>query len=500
MFYVPPEVRATWPPPNYDNPETRGPGLIITVLLFHIIGSAMVFLRWYTRTKITFSFGVDDVWIIFTLIPSTGLAASVLTANINYGWDRHVWDLEADKFRPGMQLAMACYVLFAVAASTTKLSLLAFYRRLVTPISLKNYKWVILVIEILVLISGCAYAFGMPFLCRPIQASWDFVPPLYKPDYEYHCIDRYTVTFPASIGNAILDFLTMLIPVPIAWQLRLPMRQRLAVIGIFCLGGVVVLASCVKTKYVVTAMRSYDEQYDAYPLWIMSIVEIDVGIICASAPALRPLISRYAPKVFGSMSRPRSSRPPMELSLNSIALTDRSRYMSDTGTYKSVTRVEKPRAAKVYTTVSTTEEHPSMHSPRSIQSPITINNTEFVGVAMSTDTPEKDSEDGSISPTSHLRYTPSPTSHSPYWTRSHHSRDTSGSLRSYRDDTRSERRSESTITRSQSRNEPLNGIDEQGVSTWEPLRVPLDQTGRVQRWDDETWNRVMRFQNGGSNQ
>ena len=77
--------------------------------------------------------------------------------------------------------------------------------------------------------------------------------------------------------------------------------------AIFGLGIVVCVAGGLKTQYIIESMgHSYDEQWDAYSLWIVTTVEIDVGIICASAPALRPFVVRYLPKVFGS-SRGRSN-------------------------------------------------------------------------------------------------------------------------------------------------------------------------------------------------
>lgn len=109
--------------------------------------------------------------------------------------------------------------------------------------------------------------------------------------------------FNASIVNVVLEFLTMLVPIPIIWQLSLPKRQRLAVIAIFGLGFVVCVAGALKTHYVHTGIgESYDEQWDVYPLWILTIVEADVGLICASAPALKPFVGRYLPQVFGPQS------------------------------------------------------------------------------------------------------------------------------------------------------------------------------------------------------
>jgi hypothetical protein len=73
MLEIPPEVVKTWPAPNYDNPETRGPGLIILVSLFFTIATFVVSVRWYTRWYITGSFGADDILILVTMVLPTGL-------------------------------------------------------------------------------------------------------------------------------------------------------------------------------------------------------------------------------------------------------------------------------------------------------------------------------------------------------------------------------------------------------------------------------------------
>lgn len=105
----------------------------------------------------------------------------------------------------------------------------------------------------------------------------------------------------------MIDLITMLAPAPIALRLALPLRQRLGVICIFGLGIVVCVAGALKTKFIIDSEKySYDEQWDGYPLWIVMTVEIDIGIICASAPALRPFIARYLPRVF-NLSCGRSS-------------------------------------------------------------------------------------------------------------------------------------------------------------------------------------------------
>ena len=83
-----------------------------------------------------------------------------------------------------------------------------------------------------------------------------------------------------GIITIILDFLLLLLPVPIVWQLDLAFKQRIAVGGLFGLGFIVCIAGIVQACYVDKALiRSYDETWDGWALWVASAIEVDVGIV-----------------------------------------------------------------------------------------------------------------------------------------------------------------------------------------------------------------------------
>ncbi len=63
MRSPPPEVLASWPKPNYVNPETRGPALIIIELTALSISSICLGLRLYVRARIMRSIDWDD-WLM----------------------------------------------------------------------------------------------------------------------------------------------------------------------------------------------------------------------------------------------------------------------------------------------------------------------------------------------------------------------------------------------------------------------------------------------------
>lgn len=68
MQLPPASVLASWPPPNYVDPETRGLGLLIVNIVFASLATVSVALRLYTRLRITASFGMDDVFEVIALV------------------------------------------------------------------------------------------------------------------------------------------------------------------------------------------------------------------------------------------------------------------------------------------------------------------------------------------------------------------------------------------------------------------------------------------------
>lgn len=61
-------VLATYPTPNYVNPETKGPDLLVANCVMFSIASVVVALRIHTRVFISRCFGADDVFILLAMV------------------------------------------------------------------------------------------------------------------------------------------------------------------------------------------------------------------------------------------------------------------------------------------------------------------------------------------------------------------------------------------------------------------------------------------------
>jgi hypothetical protein len=71
--------------------------------------------------------------------------------------------------------------------------------------------------------------------------------------------------------------------------------QKRAVILLLGLGYIVTAAGVIRTYYSYYIMwRSYDETWYEYYGFVASTIENDLAIVCACAPALRPVITRLA--------------------------------------------------------------------------------------------------------------------------------------------------------------------------------------------------------------
>ncbi|EWC45467.1 hypothetical protein DRE_00866 [Drechslerella stenobrocha 248] len=138
-----------------------------------------------------------------------------------------------------------------------------------------------------VVILGVAYGLLVIFYCVPVRAYWD---PYSYPDAT--CLSDEAAFISNAAVNIVLDCWLWVMPVPIVWSLRLPMRQRIGLVGVFGLGFFVCLAGILRLVYVIKTAYSYDRTWDGFSAWIWTAAESDVGIICASLPALKPLVTK----------------------------------------------------------------------------------------------------------------------------------------------------------------------------------------------------------------
>ncbi|KAI8932895.1 hypothetical protein NX059_010372 [Plenodomus lindquistii] len=85
-----------------------------------------------------------------------------------------------------------------------------------------------------------------------------------------------------------------MLPIFLIWNLKITRRQRFALCGIFGLGLVTTICGILRTYYAAYVYYyTYDITYRAYYGWVTTVLEAQLGLIAASAPALKVFFQRY---------------------------------------------------------------------------------------------------------------------------------------------------------------------------------------------------------------
>ena len=74
-----------------------------------------------------------------------------------------------------------------------------------------------------------SFFFAFLLQCVPVTTST-------LPGPGEHCINLSPVTYALGVTGVLTDFTILMIPIPNVWQLQIPFRSKVAIIGIFALG------------------------------------------------------------------------------------------------------------------------------------------------------------------------------------------------------------------------------------------------------------------------
>ncbi|KAF6844570.1 integral membrane protein [Colletotrichum musicola] len=299
MRIPPPEVILSWPPPRYDDPETRGPASEIVSLVLLSIASTIIIIRIYTRKWITKGFGWDDILVILAFIPATGFVVVGMISMDHYGWGRHVWDVPLDRFTGSLQMGLASQILFDLATSFTKLSMLALIYRIAHEAS-RKFCLLVIGLEILIAVNGVVFMLVAMLQCRPLSLYWTLSA---EPQ---NCINEAVHLLVASIINTVTDFVVVLLPlalVRIVYKNKLSPRQMVIVNLLFGAGFLASFAGAARTYFTWIMTTEPDVTWNAWMNWLMSCLELFLGIICTSIPSTKPFFNRYLPKILGTAPR-----------------------------------------------------------------------------------------------------------------------------------------------------------------------------------------------------
>ncbi|KAF4342388.1 L-fucose permease [Fusarium beomiforme] len=295
----------------------RGPVVFAVTTATLVLATVFVAARIVSRTFIVRNVTWDDRVMILAWLFAFFLSFTICFG-VHNGLGRHDENIDPNRLPALRRCEYVFSILYNPALMATKTSVLIFYLRLAkhTQRVLRFASWLTLAI---VNISGVILTFMNVFQCRPTQAAWDV-----NYDERARCIPLLTEFICSSPVNIVTDLAILALPIPVLTGMRLPSRQKTILVLTFTVGIFVTVVDVVRIYYLqqaITAPTSTtadpqsrfggqtDFAWNASRSLMWSAVEVNVGMMCACVPTLKPLVLKLLPSMLYDPDGTRASTP-----------------------------------------------------------------------------------------------------------------------------------------------------------------------------------------------
>ncbi|KAF2206736.1 hypothetical protein CERZMDRAFT_2900, partial [Cercospora zeae-maydis SCOH1-5] len=244
-----------------------------------ILATVAVALRLYARFMVSKTAGWDDACISGAAVFAWATTGTMI-AQVHFGLSRHEWTLKPHEAMLNLRAFWLMVIVYNLSLFCTKFSIMYQYLRIFPQ------KGIRIATYLLMAFVSC-YAtwriISAIYTCNPPAAFWDHA------IKDKTCQNRLALSLASTMLNMITDILITILPLPFLHKLQLPQRQKVALVGVFAIGGIVVIVSILRLPSLYHLMHSKDITYENAMAAIWSSIEMNTGIICSCLPTLRCL-------------------------------------------------------------------------------------------------------------------------------------------------------------------------------------------------------------------
>ncbi|GAB7364856.1 hypothetical protein MBLNU230_g5649t1 [Neophaeotheca triangularis] len=299
---------------SHTNFRGRSEAVLAVTITFATLMTLFVFFRMVSRLGVVKKLYFDDYFMLLAWLLAFGLSFAICFGTA-YGLGRHERYVPLN-WQPALKKANYVFsVLYNPALMATKTSILAFYLTLSK--TNRTFRWATIGTLFIVNAGGIALTMLTIFQCRPVGAV--FMSPIPE---TANCTDIVTIYLSSAPLNIITDCMILFLPMPILTGMRLPKKQKIILVITFGFGIFVAVVDVVRIVYLQSASMTRLAEIQANAsegtsssgtdsrnaelndfTWYASLsfmwsgVEVNVGVMCACVPALKPLVSRFLPGI-----------------------------------------------------------------------------------------------------------------------------------------------------------------------------------------------------------
>ncbi|KAI0577798.1 hypothetical protein TUN199_08290 [Pyrenophora tritici-repentis] len=276
-----------------DNSTPAGVRVNTIVLAFTLVSGMIVFLRLFTRLVISRSAGLEDLCIVIAMVLSIALSIQT-AAQVMNGLGMHAANLLPSQLDVILKAFWAGVWVYNLALTVTKVAILVQYLRI---FPLRCFRKACLSVLGFVVAWGTWTILSSILICTPVAYSWD------KSVHKGRCMNQLILWVVNAGVNIIQDVIIFLLPLFVVRTLQIAKAQKKALFAMFGLGACVTLVSIVRLYSLDTIANSTDVPFGNPDHATLSAVEVNVAIICACLPAMRPLFALLMPQYFSSAAQ-----------------------------------------------------------------------------------------------------------------------------------------------------------------------------------------------------
>ncbi|KAL2280840.1 hypothetical protein FJTKL_12158 [Diaporthe vaccinii] len=204
-----------------------------------------------------------------------------------YGFGQHIYNLSPENKLKTLKLFYVAQIFYKLTMNLTKISILLLYMRIFAV-----FTWFRSIGRALIGIVTAymiAAFFAAVFQCTPVENAWD-------KSIAGSCISIEKNWYANAGFSIATDVIILLLPIKPILSLKLPVGDKIAVLGVFILGAFVTLTSILRMQTLSFSSTSPDMTYDiASSMW--TIIEDNAAIICACLPMCKRALAAIFPSL-----------------------------------------------------------------------------------------------------------------------------------------------------------------------------------------------------------
>ncbi|KAF2703584.1 hypothetical protein K504DRAFT_391806 [Pleomassaria siparia CBS 279.74] len=230
------------------------------------------------------AWGVDD-WLMLVGLNIFTVTSGLCIVCCYYGSGQFAIDLPPATMAKGIKMFYINEYFYCTGAMFIKCSIAVTLLRISSAHSNPFITWAIWAVLVATWIAAIVFIAGIANICYPIQTLW------YEASGTCNLKLNSDVSYFFSAVEIVTDWSLALLPAVLLWNVKMKGNVKASVAVMLALASFASCATIVRLKYLTLYSDPGEFMYSTGKIGFWSLIEEGIGIIAASLPALKPLLT-----------------------------------------------------------------------------------------------------------------------------------------------------------------------------------------------------------------